>query len=149
MNGDKKESGLSARALSDFRRIYEEEFGELLSDSELNEKATGLLKIFGSVSRAPGQSDKPIRVLVTEREFKALKYLHTVMCHEGKSLSLRDVCAAIGFSSSRSGKVLVDGLIRRGLAYRDVQGRLLLSQGFRPFCRSGAFTSMISIIHPK
>jgi hypothetical protein len=42
---------LSHEAIEEFKRIYQEEFEELLSDDEVREIATRLLRFFGIFNR--------------------------------------------------------------------------------------------------
>ncbi len=46
---------LSRQAISEFRAIYEEEFGKALTDEEVQEIAMRLLRFFG-ILRNPGPS---------------------------------------------------------------------------------------------
>ena len=43
---------LSREAIEEFRTIYQEEFGEVLSDDEVQEIATRLLRFFGILNKA-------------------------------------------------------------------------------------------------
>jgi hypothetical protein len=42
---------LSREAIEEFRAIYQEEFGEILSDDEVQEIATRLLRFFGILNK--------------------------------------------------------------------------------------------------
>ena len=42
---------LSRKAIEEFKAIYQEEFGETLSDDEVREIATRLLRFFGILNR--------------------------------------------------------------------------------------------------
>jgi len=42
---------LSREAIDEFKTIYQEEFGEILSDDEVREIATRLLRFFGILNK--------------------------------------------------------------------------------------------------
>jgi hypothetical protein len=49
---------LSREAIEDFKAIYQEEFGEILSDDEVQEIAMRLLRFFGILTKGnPGSVD--------------------------------------------------------------------------------------------
>ena len=49
---------LSRQAIDEFKAIYEEEFGQTLSDDEVHEIAVRLLRFFGIlVPRRPGETE--------------------------------------------------------------------------------------------
>jgi hypothetical protein len=49
---------LSREAIEEFKAIYQEEFGEILSDDEVREIATRLLRFFGiMVRQIPGKAE--------------------------------------------------------------------------------------------
>jgi len=43
---------LSRQAIDEFKAIYQEEFGEILSDDEVQEIATRLLRFFGILTQS-------------------------------------------------------------------------------------------------
>ena len=47
----KTQQELSREAIEEFRAIYQEEFGEVLSDDEVREIATRLLRFFGILNK--------------------------------------------------------------------------------------------------
>jgi hypothetical protein len=50
---------LSQEAIAEFRAIYQEEFGEVLSDDEVQEIAVRLLRFFGILAKPlPGKNKK-------------------------------------------------------------------------------------------
>jgi len=51
----KTASQLSREAIEEFRAIYQEEFGQELSDDEIKEVATRLLHFFGILSKETRQ----------------------------------------------------------------------------------------------
>ena len=51
VNGMKTPQQLSREAIEEFKAIYQEEFGETLSDDEVREIATRLLRFFGILSK--------------------------------------------------------------------------------------------------
>jgi hypothetical protein len=48
---------LSREAIDSFKAIYQDEFGELLSDDEVQEIAMRLLRFFGVLSQEPDLTD--------------------------------------------------------------------------------------------
>ncbi len=64
---------------------------------------------------------KPTRLSV--EAFKALTFLREEINH-GRSPSIRDLCAAMGFHSSRSGFRLLNMLITKGFVKRGENGEL-------------------------
>jgi hypothetical protein len=51
VNGMKTPNQLSREAIDEFKAIYQEEFGEVLSDDEVQEIATRLLRFFGILNK--------------------------------------------------------------------------------------------------
>ena len=50
---------LSRQAIDEFKAIYQEEFGQTLSDDEVQEIALRLLRFFGILSKpVPGESEE-------------------------------------------------------------------------------------------
>lgn len=50
---------LSHQAIDEFKAIYQEEFGQILSDDEVQEIATRLLRFFGILNRTlPGKTQE-------------------------------------------------------------------------------------------
>jgi len=47
----KQPQQLSREAIEEFKAIYQEEFGEVLSDDEVREIATRLLRFFGVLNK--------------------------------------------------------------------------------------------------
>ena len=55
----KTQQQLSREAIDDFKAIYQDEFGEILSDEEVQEIATRLLRFFGIVAKNEDGSIDP------------------------------------------------------------------------------------------
>jgi hypothetical protein len=51
VNGMKTSHQLSREAIEAFKALYQEEFGEVLSDDEVREIATRLLRFFGILNK--------------------------------------------------------------------------------------------------
>jgi hypothetical protein len=51
VGGMKSQQELSREAIEEFKAIYQEEFGEVLSDDEVRGIATRLLRFFGILSK--------------------------------------------------------------------------------------------------
>ncbi|HEU5122575.1 MAG TPA: hypothetical protein VFW05_00770 [Verrucomicrobiae bacterium] len=122
---------LSERALAEYKKVYQDEFGSGDSDEEIYESAYNLMKLFQLLLKSSPQKVADRKIGVTIQEFKALKYLHHAIYHKGESPSVRDVGAAMGFRSSRSGQVIIEKLMEKGFVYRDQDGRMQLSEPVR------------------
>ena len=55
VNGMKTPNQLSREAIEEFKAIYQEEFGEILSDDEVQEIAMRLLRFFGILNKGKQQ----------------------------------------------------------------------------------------------
>ena len=53
VDGMKTSQQLSCKAVEEFKAIYQEEFGTMLSDDEVQEIAMRLLRFFGILNRPP------------------------------------------------------------------------------------------------
>lgn len=122
---------LSQRAISEFKEIYQKEFGEEITDEEAQKMGSNLLRLYKLLLDSPPVKKVDTRIGVTMQEFKALKYLHQAIYHDGKSPSVRDVCAAVGLRSSSSGLRMIRKLMERGFVYRDSDDKLRLSEPVR------------------
>jgi hypothetical protein len=117
---------LSVRATDEFKRLFEEEFGECLSDDEAHQSAENLLHLFGLLVR---DNSAPVRqIQVTENEWKALRYIHDALFHQNAQPTVRGIAAAIGRSSSRSGLRMLKHLISRGFVWRDDAGKIVMQE---------------------
>lgn len=132
MNHDHRfDFALSERALSEYKKIYQDEFGYEVSNEEIYASAYNLMSLFKLLVDPLPVKLPDRRIGVTSQEFKALKYLHHAIYHGGENPSVRDVCAAMGLRSSRSGLVIIRRLMKRGFVYRDPDGWLQLSEPVR------------------
>ena len=122
---------LSEHALAEYKKIYQEQFGDTDSDEEIHASAHGLMRLFRLLLEPSPQKVTNAKIGVTIQEFEALKYLHHAIYHKGESPSVRDVCAAMGLRSSRSGHVIIEKLMKKGFVYRDPNGRIQLSEPVR------------------
>ncbi len=115
-----KPTRLSAEAFDELRVIVESEIKEHMTDEAIEEMGINLLKLF-AVLLPP--EVKPIGNQPTEQEQKALAFLQDEIS-QGRSASIRDLCKAIGFRSSRSGFRLLNVLILKEWVHRDDKGAL-------------------------
>jgi hypothetical protein len=122
---------LSERALAEYKEIYQEQFGDKDSDEEIYASAYNLMRLFKLLLEPSPKKITDSKIGVTLQEFKALKYLHHAIYHKGESPSVRDVCAAMGLRSSRSGQVIIKKLMKKGFVYRNPDGRIQLSEPVR------------------
>ena len=104
---NRKPTHLSDQAVEEFRQLYEQEFGETLSDEEAARSAESLLRFFDILRKQPSSAAQPLRV--AEEEWKALRYIHDALFHQKRQPTVRSIAAAIGRSSSR---VVMQFLIR-------------------------------------
>jgi len=101
---------LSAEALKELREIYENEFDDILTDSEIEEMGIRLIHFFHILLSGPS----PARIELTMRERLALGYIDAEMA-AGRNPTVRGIAQAVSLRSSRSGKRLRDGLAAKGL----------------------------------
>lgn len=114
---------ISREALERYRNLFEEEFGECLSDEAARESMMNLLRFFEVISK--GKSPVKTKTKVTDHEGKALQYIRH--CLEQKTNpTVRGIAVAIGRSSSRSGMKMLEQLIVRGMVYRSKDGKIVL-----------------------
>lgn len=108
---------LSETAIQEFRDIYQDEFDEVLTDAEAAQRAFEVLRLFKIIADdLPTKTTDPISL--SEDELKALQYIQR--CLAGKTEpTVRGIAQAIGRHSSRSGYRMLQGLINRGVVYRD------------------------------
>ena len=118
---------LSAEAIQELRAIYEEEFDEVLTDYEIEEMGLRLLRFFSLLVKEP---DKLAQIKVTDREFKAMRYIHNCICHKDINPTIRGISQAIGYRSSRSGFRTLSLLLKRELAWRDEKGSITMVKGY-------------------
>jgi len=124
MNPDKIPDHLSPAALKELKAITAQEYpNESMTDEEIEKMGLRLLRYFASL--VPAEASKPLRrIEVTENERKVLSFLHSEIVHNNRNPSVRDVAHFLGFRSSRSGHKMIDQLKRKGLLFRNLQGRL-------------------------
>ena len=107
---------LSKEAIEDYQDIYKQEFGTELTTDEAEEMGWRLLRFFDALN-TPLQEQ--VVTEVTEREWKALEYIHQCLVHDKKLPTARGVANGIGRTSSRSGSRMLMKLEKLGLIYRD------------------------------
>ena len=122
---------LSNQAFAEYKKIYQEQFGDRDSDEEIYASAYNLMRLFRLLLEPSPQKATDAKIGVTIQEFKALKYLHHAIYHKGESPSVRDLCAGMSLRSSRSGQVIIKKLMKKGFVYRDPDGRIQLSEPVR------------------
>lgn len=122
-----KTQRLSAEAINELRDIFEEEFDDVLTDDEIEEMGLRLLRFFSILIKEP---DKPAQIKVTDREFKAMQYIHGCICHKNIQPTIRGISQAIGCRSSRSGFRTLSLLLKRNLAWRDEKGSITMVKDY-------------------
>ena len=114
---------LSGEAVSEFRDIYEQEFGDILTDTEANEIALRLLRFFHILTEEKSTLES-CKITVTESELKALQYIYLSIREHKKQPTVRGIATALGLKSSRSGFRMLTTLIKCGFVYRNGKGEL-------------------------
>ena len=118
-----KPTRLSTEAFEELRAIVEHEIKKPISNEETEVMGIDLLKLFALLLTP---ETRPSGNQPTEQERKALSFLQDEM-RQGRSPSIRDLCKAMGFSSSRSGFRLLNMLMAKGWLYRNSKGDLCLT----------------------
>lgn len=77
-----------------------------------------LLGLCHIVAGAKNREDERLQTLLTEREIKALRILHEQYAATGRISSARELSEALGYQSSRSGHMLLHGLLTKGVLIR-------------------------------
>jgi len=122
-----KQYRLSAQALKELRAIAEEEYEEQMTDEEIEEMGLRLLRFF-SIIYDESLFSKPIKIKLTERESKALRYIHQCIYHDKKQPTVRGITQALGLRSSRSGFKILNSLIGQDIVYRDEKGNVCIRE---------------------
>jgi hypothetical protein len=110
---------LSAKDLAEFKDIFDQEFGPGTPDTELKETAANLLRLFRVLCSGVSGASKP---KLTGQELQAFKAIGQV--RNGRSPSVRELCRALGWRSSRSGFKVIQSLTAKGYVYRAQNGEL-------------------------
>jgi len=115
---------LSTQAFAELEAITLEEFGDTLSDQEIEDMGVRLLRLFDIMTKdVPAPT--PEKIVVTQQERKGLDFLRQeINC--GRSPSVRAFAKAMGFRSSRSGFRMLKLFISRGWAWRNKRGSIRL-----------------------
>lgn len=111
---------LSEKAFEELLVIVREEFGEQITDDDVEDIGIRLLQLYKFLA-TPDVSRSAIKM--TESEARAVAFLQNANGN-GNSPSIRNLCKAMGFRSSRSGFRLLNTLMSKGLVRRDDNGRL-------------------------
>jgi len=115
---------LSPQALADLKVIAREEIKGDLSDDELQEMGIRLLRLF-SILTSPSKTQT---IEVSDQELRALKFLSHEIHLNARMPSVRELAAALGLRSSRSGHRMLSRLMKRELIARDGEGKLNLGR---------------------
>jgi len=108
-----KEVSLSIDALTELREICKEEYGDTLSDLEIQEMGNNLLRIFHTLFIPKQLKNTPYPDL-KKSETLALVYITDYLQRRGQSPSVRDITKAMGYRSSRTGHRVIEQLILKG-----------------------------------
>ena len=113
-----KQRRLSEKAIQEFRGIYQEEFGELLTDDQAEGVSLRVLRLF-QILATDLRELEPATIPVSEIEFAALRYIHRCLFHENRQPAVRGIADALKRRSSRSGFRMLDSLTKRGLVWQN------------------------------
>jgi len=124
--------GLSTEAVIEFQKIYEEEFGEVLNDTEAEQMGMDLLRFF-----APLVEQKDADMHLTEQESIAFRHIHDCICHNKRQPTVRSIAEAIGKRSPRSGFRVLKMLMKHQFVWRNERGEICIVEGHCEFWRCG------------
>ncbi|MDB5258957.1 MAG: hypothetical protein JWO73_165 [Candidatus Taylorbacteria bacterium] len=113
------ERRLSPQALKELAEITREEFGETMSEDELEEMGVRLLGFFKLLA----EPSKVPEIRLSEQESAVIAFIRKKAA-ENRNATVRGIAQVLGFRSSRSGQRALDALIARGLASRNDAGAL-------------------------
>ena len=82
---------------------------------------------------------------LTPKELEALRFIHNKVVYRGGSPSVREIAAALGYSSPRSAALIILKLISRGLIARKKNGGLTVLKELA-LNRNGAYTINIPLV---
>jgi hypothetical protein len=123
---------LSAEAINYLRKIYEEEFNEVLNQDQAEEMGLRLLRFFSILVK-----EKDAGIELTDHEFVALRHIHNCLCHYKRQPSVRSITEAIGCHSPRSGLQVLGMLMKRQVAWRNEKGEICMVEGHCDFWECG------------
>lgn len=104
---------LSTRAFKHLRRINQKT-GLQSTGEEIHDMGTRLLGLCHIAAHVKSREEKATKDLLTEPELRALQLLGQQFVILGRLLSARELSAALGYRSSRSGHQLKQRLLSKG-----------------------------------
>ena len=119
---------LSTRAFKYLKKI-DRNIGFQHSDEEFHEIGARLLHLCQVAVDSKEREARHLRDLLTEVEVKALRVLIEQSINTGRVCSARELSIALGYKSSRSGHLLLQRLLSKGLLVKNA-GRLALGQKY-------------------
>jgi hypothetical protein len=117
---------LSPEAFTELRQIVHAELDESLSHTEIEEIGDRLLRLFSILTAEQAPARLP-PILLTKQESQAFSFIAGEL-RKRKPPSARQVASALGLRSSRSGFLLIQSLIQKGLLNRCEHGLLCLGE---------------------
>jgi hypothetical protein len=112
---------LTSKDIKEFKRICEEEFDHPCTDSQAEAMARRVIRYLLATE---DWEDKP---QLTDQEHIVVDLIKKDSAH-GHSSSIREITKALGFSSSRSGYRVLQGLIEKKIVSRDQKGALICTK---------------------
>jgi len=120
---------LSARAFKYLRKC-DRMVGIQHTDEEVHEIGARLLHLCHVAVEAKEKDAKGLRGLLTEVEIRALRVLNGNLVSTGQLCSARELSRALGFQSSRSGHLILQRLLCKGLLVKSA-GHLVFSKKYK------------------
>jgi hypothetical protein len=119
---------LSTRAYKYLRKI-DRSIGLQHTDEEVHEIGTRLLHLCQVVLDSKEREERRLRGLLAEVEIRALRVLDENLVNTGRLCSARALANALGYKSSRSGHLILQRLLCKGLLLKRA-GQFVFSQKY-------------------
>ena len=120
---------LSTRAFKYLRKC-DRRVGLRHTDEEIHEIGARLLHLCHVAVEAKEREAREIRSLLTDTEVKAVRILKERFITNGQLCSARELSRALGFQSSRSGHLILQRLLCKGLLVKSA-GHLVFSKKYK------------------
>ena len=123
----KDETALSPEAFNELKQITQREYGDAISDAEIEEMGVRLLKLF-SLLYPNDPVVEPAVHKPSKDELTALRYIYSAIYHDKKQPTVRGIAEVLGFRSSRTGFRMLHVLIEAGFIYRDAEEKICMRE---------------------
>ena len=111
-------TNISAEAFAELKKIAIKEYGEgVMTDIEIMDMGLRLLNLCDILIRPTEQEEQQqVRFSsLSDKEAQAFQYITDQLKHRNHSPSAREVAKHLGYSSSRTGLRVINGLIEKGV----------------------------------